>query len=230
MMIGRRQALLYISYGLLLALTITAVVLVATRRPAGFPVQLGGPPTPLPLRVDVEGAVVAPGVYTLIPGSILQDAVRAAGGPSAKGDISRLNLAHRLQDGDQVFVPELPSTRSPSATTGANGTTPGPSGTSDAYASTPDPSATSGANATVASTSATRRTKSSAPRSANSVNINTATAPELATLPHIGPALAQRIIDYRNTHGPFAAIADITLVRGIGQGIFALIKEFITVN
>jgi competence protein ComEA len=227
---SRRQALLYIGYGLLLALAITAVLLVVTRRPAGFPVQLGEPPTPLPLRVDVEGAVVAPGVYTLVPGSILQDAVRAAGGPSAKGDISRLNLAHRLLDGDQVFVPELPSTRSPSATGGTNGATPGPSVTSGANSSNPGPSATSGANATAASTSATRGTKSSAPKSPNSVNINTATVTELATLPHIGPALAQRIIDYRNTHGPFAAIADITLVRGIGQGIFALIKEFITVN
>jgi competence protein ComEA len=187
----RRRALLFVGYGLLLALLITGVLLVVTRRAVGFPVQLGVPPTPLPLRVDVEGAIAAPGVYTLPPGSILQDALRAAGGPSATGDVSRLNLAHRLQDGDQVFVPERASTAGPSATGSANASVPG---------------------------AATR------------ININTATAAELDALPHIGPALAQRIVDYRNAHGPFAAIADITLVRGIGQGIFAEIKDLITVN
>jgi competence protein ComEA len=170
---------------------ITGVLLVVTRRTQGFPVQLGEPPTPLPLRVDVEGAIVKPGVYTLPPGSILQDALRAAGGPSAKGDISRLNLAHRLQDGDQVFVPEMASTA-------------GPSGTSGAIVS--------------------------GPGVAHRININTATAADLDALPHLGPALAQRIVDYRNAHGPFATIADITLVGGIGPGIFAQIKDLITVN
>lgn len=48
------------------------------------------------------------------------------------------------------------------------------------------------------------------------VNINTATAEHLQTLPGIGPALAQRIISYRAENGPFASVAELTKVQGIG--------------
>ena len=49
------------------------------------------------------------------------------------------------------------------------------------------------------------------------LNINTATAEELETLPGIGQTMAQRIIAYRDQHGPFATIAELQLVEGIGQ-------------
>ncbi len=62
------------------------------------------------------------------------------------------------------------------------------------------------------------------------ININTATQAELESLPHIGPALAARIIQYRQEHGPFARIEDIQNVPGIGPAIFAEIKDLITVN
>lgn len=62
------------------------------------------------------------------------------------------------------------------------------------------------------------------------ININTATLGELMTLKNIGEQRGQDIIDYRTTHGKFASIEDITLVSGIGDGIFSNIKEFITVG
>ena len=62
------------------------------------------------------------------------------------------------------------------------------------------------------------------------VNINTATATELEVLPRIGPAMAQRIVDYRAANGPFAAIEDIQNVPGIGSATFEGLKDLITVG
>ncbi|MDD4658043.1 MAG: ComEA family DNA-binding protein [Eubacteriales bacterium] len=60
------------------------------------------------------------------------------------------------------------------------------------------------------------------------VNINTADAKELETLPNIGPARAQKIIEYRELHGPFSSIEEITKVSTIGPKIFESIKDLIT--
>ena len=65
---------------------------------------------------------------------------------------------------------------------------------------------------------------------ASRVNLNTADAAALECLPGIGPALAQRIIDYRMANGPFQTTAEIQDVRGIGAGIYAKIKDSITVE
>lgn len=62
------------------------------------------------------------------------------------------------------------------------------------------------------------------------IDINSATAEELETLPGIGSTLAQAIIDYRNEFGPFFAIEDIMFVDGIGPETFEAIKDLITVG
>ncbi|MCD7903519.1 MAG: helix-hairpin-helix domain-containing protein, partial [Oscillospiraceae bacterium] len=62
------------------------------------------------------------------------------------------------------------------------------------------------------------------------ININTASAVELQTLPGIGEVLSARIVDYREEHGAFAQIEDIKNVYGIGDGIFSNIQARITVG
>ena len=62
------------------------------------------------------------------------------------------------------------------------------------------------------------------------ININTATAAELDTLPGIGPTTAQKIIDYRTQNGPFVNAEDIINVSGIGPGTYERIKNLITVG
>jgi len=62
------------------------------------------------------------------------------------------------------------------------------------------------------------------------INLNTATLEELTKLKRIGPAYAQRIIDYREKYGPFEKIEDLMKVKGIGQKTFDANKDMITVE
>lgn len=65
---------------------------------------------------------------------------------------------------------------------------------------------------------------------AGKLNINTASAAELQNLPRIGPKVAQRIVDYRTANGNFKKIEEIMKVNGIGEKVFAQIKDLITVG
>lgn len=71
---------------------------------------------------------------------------------------------------------------------------------------------------------------SAAQEAAGPVNINTASAEELAALPGIGETLAGRIVAYRTEHGTFSSTEEIQKVSGIGEKIFAEIADRITVG
>lgn len=62
------------------------------------------------------------------------------------------------------------------------------------------------------------------------VNINTASATELALLPRVGEKAAQRILEYRKEHGPFKKAADLMQVKGFGAKTFELVSPYITVD
>lgn len=62
------------------------------------------------------------------------------------------------------------------------------------------------------------------------ININTASAAELDLLPGIGPSLAQRIIDYREAHGPFTSIDGLDRVKGIGPKLMAKVRSRVTLD
>jgi len=177
--------------GVLSALLVTAGGVVYLRRPMPQPIEVEMPspsPTdsPAELAVYVTGAVANPGVYYLAEESRVQDALEAAGGPTANADLDRVNLAQRLRDEDQIYFPEVGEENPPVTRMGGSGE--------------------------------------------GLININTASAAELETLPGIGPVLAGAIVDHREAHGPFSSIEEITNVQGIGQGVFGEIRELITVR
>ena len=68
------------------------------------------------------------------------------------------------------------------------------------------------------------------PEEAPPVDVNTASLEELDTLPGIGPALAERTIEYREEHGPFEAPEDLLEVKGIGESVLAGLLDSITIG
>lgn len=97
-------------------------VVLPTPAPSG-PVVLASPPGPAQVVVDVVGAVTSPGVVRLAQGSRVVDAIAAAGGATADAQVSALNLARVLVDGEQIAVlrpGEGPAASGGSAATGAD--------------------------------------------------------------------------------------------------------------
>lgn len=95
---------------------VAGIAFLAARLPAPGGVQILLPEssptrvpttTPAPMRVYVSGAVNAPGVYILPPGSIAQDALLAASGPLNEADLSLVNLAAPVSNGQQVHIPRV---------------------------------------------------------------------------------------------------------------------------
>lgn len=62
------------------------------------------------------------------------------------------------------------------------------------------------------------------------VNVNEADWPEIAQLPAIGPIMAQRLVAYRQTHGPFRSVEEVVMVKGIGEKTLAAIAPYVTVG
>ena len=62
------------------------------------------------------------------------------------------------------------------------------------------------------------------------VNVNTADASQLALLPRVGPAVAQRILDFRKENGPFKSPEDLMLVQGIGEKTYQLLKPYLATS
>lgn len=136
------------------------------------------------LYVHILGAVHAPGLYVLELDARLVDAVAAAGGTTDDADLTGVNLARTLTDGEQIIVP----------TSGAGQ-----------------------AGVPVESPGDTR------------IDLNTADQAALETLPRIGPALAERIIAWRDENGRFASVDDLLAVPGIGEKLLEGIRDGVRV-
>lgn len=149
--------------------------------------------------VDVEGAVERPGLVELEAGSRVGDAVQAAGGLSDDAVAASVNLAQRLEDGEQIVIAREEEMQD------------------------------SGLNAQSGASSGGVAASQKGSAGSSKININTASAEELQQLSGIGPSLSQRIIEYRESNGRFSRIEDLQNVSGIGETRFASIKDKICV-
>ncbi len=194
---------LYVLLGVMAGFVLAGVLIYVSRAPAGQPILLLPAPTKAPVAVHVVGAVPRPGLYEFAEGARVQDAIDAAGGLLTSANVDAVNLAALLVDGEQLTIPY---------TAGEE-----PAASADTSSGPDLPS------------SNTNESDSSGSENSDLININTASLEELDSLPGIGPTTAQRIIDYRDTNGPFTTIDEIMDVSGVGPSTFDEIKDLITV-
>ncbi len=203
--------------GALTTAIVAGIVYLIMRRPDPPPIILHPPPTtaptptplptatPPPIVVYVSGSVHKPGLYDLPAGARVGDAVAMAGGFTADAEAGVINQAEKLWDGAQVYIPNHaePAT-APSP--GVSGQTAGNGSSGDAGNETANGAASGAPNAPI--------------------NINTAGATELETLPGIGPSKAADIIANR----PYATVDDLTRVPGIGAKTVDRLRKLIVVQ
>lgn len=153
------------------------------------------------IAVHIIGEVKKEGIIYLEEGSRVADAIEKAGGETKEADLSKINLAYILQDGEKIYVPNKNDNITEYITieNGNNLITEG------------------------------NNTSNNLKGENDKVNINTATLNELDSLPGIGPSTAQKIIDYREENGNFKTIEDLQNVKGIGDAKFEEIKDKIIV-
>ncbi len=155
--------------------------------------------------VSVVGLVHRPGLVTLAAGARIADALDAAGGPIDGADLIGLNMARRVADGEQIIVGLAPPPGEPASmgsSIGASEQAPG----SPAPAPAQSPSAPPDA-----------------------VDLNTATAQQLDTLPGVGPVTAAAIVAWRDANGRYTSVEQLAEVDGIGPARLEKLRDLVRV-
>lgn len=152
--------------------------------------------------IHITGQVKNPGLVYLDEGARIADAIKEAGGSTKDAALDKVNLAYVLEDGQKIYIPNKNEKISEIQ-----------------YIITD-----SGENV-LKDTGKESNVKGGIKK----VNINSANQEELETLPGVGPALAGRIIEYRNSNGKFEKVEDVQNVKGIGDSKFTNIKEHICI-
>lgn len=164
------------------------------------------------VRVQVSGAVLEPGIYDVPASCRVEEAIAVAGGLTGNADSERVNLVRKVRDGMQIRVPVQKAAQT-SRTQRKSAQAKSGLGES---ASKKYGSAKAGSG---------KKNNNQMPR----VCINSASAGELQQLPGIGPALAQRIVDTRNS-GRFSSADDLLRVPGIGKAKLAKLRDYVEVD
>ena len=155
------------------------------------------------ISVFVCGAVRNEGVYVLPEGARVLDAVNAAGGFSEEADTSYLNQAAYVTDAQKLVIPTKEEAQALLEQEGSGTAGVPPDGSSDG------PAGQGGDGL---------------------IDLNTATVQDLMTIPGIGEVKAKGIITYRDQHGAFGDVSEITNVNGIGDAMLERIRPYITVR
>lgn len=167
------------------------------------------------LYAYITGEVRKPGVYKLSEDARIFQLVEHAGGFTSKADQESLNLAEFLTDGIHLHVGAKIS-----QSTQTQARIPGVPVQAVQYVQTVQ----SGIQ------SSTRTSRKQSTSSAEKVDINHADAKELERLKGVGPAIAKRIIDYRNAHGRFTKPEDLLNVRGIGSKTLEKMRDQVIIR
>lgn len=159
-----------------------------------------------PVVVSVAGLVHKPGLVTLDPGARIADALSAAGGPLDGADLLGLNMARRVVDGEQIIVGIASAPGEPRVMGSSVISDSGPPAAPGTSATTSTPGAPDGL-----------------------VNLNTATAEQLETLPGIGPVTAAAIVAWRDANGKFDSVDQLGDVDGIGPARLQKLRDLVHV-
>lgn len=158
----------------------------------------------LEILIHVSGCVKNNTVVHLKSGSRIQDAIDAAGGLTKDADLTNVNLAYILEDGEKIYIPKKGEE--------TNNYNVQSSKTENNTKSKDD-------NSSLSSSIKTQK-----------ININKANQAELEIIPGIGPSTALKILEYRKENGKFSSIEDIKNVSGIGDAKYEKMKEYITIK
>ena len=162
------------------------------------------------IYVDLSGAVNRPGVYEAAYGSRLFQVIEQAGGLTGQADVSSINRAAEVRDGEKIYIYSIGEERLPEdvqTTAGA-----GASGGTDSMA-------VSGAGGAKEAFLPDGR-----------LDLNTATKEQLLNLPGIGEQKAEAILSYREEHGGFSSPDEIKNISGIKEGVYRKIQDQIGVR
>lgn len=154
------------------------------------------------IYVHIIGEVNKQGIVKLKEGSRIIDAIEQAGGATSKADLSKVNLAYVLSDGQKVNIPNV----------------------NDNIEENGFEYISEGSGNNIIENEITTE------KGGKKVNINTATQSQLESLTGIGPSTAEKIIKYREEHGNFKTIDELKNVSGIGETRFNSIKNYIKVK
>lgn len=159
------------------------------------------------VRVQVSGAVLEPGIYDVPASCRVEEAISAAGGLTENADSERVNLVRKVRDGMQIRVPVKKAART-------------------SRTQRKSAQAKSGLGESASKKYGSAKAGSGMMQS---VRINSAGVSELQQLPGIGPALAQRIVETRNS-GRFSSADDLLRVPGIGKAKLAKLRDYVEVD